>query len=178
MQKYNFELATNLAITDEEEQVAMSERLYEAGFGDSLVGFHYSYLNVDCTKTAEKPGTAIENAITQLQETTGALVVGVTPSPLASLSEVADFFKVSRMTIQRYQSGERGPGNFPAAAFSSGRRSSQWYLVDVAAWMVKHKLGPEHKLDEAMALEQINKTLRNQQMATNQYSEPTASSDE
>jgi transcriptional regulator with XRE-family HTH domain len=90
-----------------------------------------------CERWADTLGQALATAIADI-EACGASPLRIVDEDLVTLADIARRVDVSRETLRRYASGDRGPGGFPPPA-APGRRGAAFYRwTEVSAWLLMH----------------------------------------
>lgn len=141
MNSYNFTLI--LEGPDLEEHL---DTLFEAGFDDALFGTRGGQQFAEFERQAPSFGDAVFQALRTIEASVPDLTVTrVEPDDLVTQSKIAERTNRSRESVRLLIRGERGSGDFPAAAGYIDSKTQVWHWSEVAAWF-------EHSLGEMVAL--------------------------
>lgn len=159
MTAYDFTLVVDRDATDEQVNA-----LFEIDQGDSTPegGPHGPNL-VHVTREADTLAEAIGEAVHNV-ESVGLQVVGVQTDDLVSGKDIAARLNRTYEGVRKWVTGERGPGNFPAAV-SDG----QWALyswVEVVDWLRDNRIFPSASVnDHDRKIAAANHLLRGRHLA-------------
>jgi hypothetical protein len=155
--------AFTLVLTGADEITdALSDRLFEAGCDDALLGMRNGVLFLDFLRAAKSAEQAILSAISDVARSgTGVRAERVEPSDAVTAAEIARRLGRSRESVRLWILGERGPGGFPAPVSNVKRRSPVWRWSDVATWCAEALGDPgyESARDHARAVVAVNSAL-------------------
>ena len=138
----------------------IEDALIEAGCDDATLSMRSGRAFLTFSRLAESLSAAILAAIQDVRKAKiGADVLRVDDCNLVTQSEIAYRSKRSRQLIHQYQTGERGPGNFPPPACNLCEGHPLWYWCEVAYWLWQNNLIKEDVLQNAEQVALINSWL-------------------
>lgn len=142
------------------EDHAQSDALYEAGCDDATISLREGRGYLTFSRKAESLKDAILSAYADVRSADRKIEILRVDigSVVVTQSEVASRTGLSRQRIHQYITGARGPGNFPAPAWTFGTQAV-WQWADVADWLAQNDIVADQVADEARQVELINNVL-------------------
>jgi hypothetical protein len=132
MPEYEFTLRLDQEVTESQADAlyrACPDAAVAAGPGTTLVEF---------TREATNWGHVLGSAVRDVEAVTGLLVTGVGREDLVTIRDIASRSGRSREAIRLWAVGKRGPGGFPAPAWTSLAGERFWSWAEVAHWIRQH----------------------------------------
>ena len=155
---HNFVLVlSGLSEPDEE----LEDALFEAGCDDGTLAFRNRTGYIEFGRQAASLEEAILSAIRDVERSDSRIaVVSVEPGDSVNAAEIARRAQVSREYVRLLVEGERGEGDFPAPQSGITGKTLVWSWVEVAHWLLQHKLLEDHSvLDTAEVIYDMNQAL-------------------
>jgi len=111
------------------------DRLFEAGFDDSVAGVESGRGVIHVARQATDLPSALHSAIADAGKA-GFRVIGVQDEDLVSLKTIAQRVGKTYEALRLIACGKRGPGNFPPPVGADGWALYSW--TSVANWFSAH----------------------------------------
>ncbi len=127
-----FDFALRLNRMPDDEQI---EALFEAGCGDGTFSGGPSGAVAEFHREAESWAHALGSAVAEIETVPGILVTGAGQDDQVAMLDIARRAGCTREAVRLWAAGKRGPGGFPAPAWTSPGGERFWSWPEVAAWL-------------------------------------------
>jgi hypothetical protein len=150
---YHFEVGIEGALSDEQ-----LDQLAERGCDDATFSTSGQLSFADFDREAPSLLEAIMSAIDAIESVDSLFVMKVGPEELVWASAIAEQMDRSRSSANMLIKGQRGPGNYPAAA-SHSPRNPLWRWSEVEAWFADYE-GRQPDVETPAVVEALNGALQ------------------
>jgi len=127
-----FDFVLRLNRMPDDEQI---EALFEAGCGDGTFSGGPSGAVAEFHRESESWAHALGSAVAEIETVPGLLVTGAGHDDQVAMLDIARRAGCTREAVRLWAAGKRGPGGFPAPAWTSPSGERFWCWPEVAAWL-------------------------------------------